>query len=42
MQRRAGQEREDGLERVPAVVERQEGVLAEGNDHRLLFGREHR
>jgi hypothetical protein len=34
MQRRAGQVRDGGLERVQAIVERQEGVPAEGNDNR--------
>jgi len=42
MQRRAGQVRDGGLERVQAVVEQQQRVPAEGNDDRLLFGREHR
>ncbi|KFG66558.1 hypothetical protein JH26_28490 [Microvirga sp. BSC39] len=37
MQRRAGQVRDRGLEGVEAVIQRQQGVPAEGDDHRLLI-----
>ena len=37
MQGRAGQVREGGLERVEAVVERQERVTAKGDDDRLVL-----
>lgn len=37
MQRRAGQVREGGLERVEAVVGRQERVTAKGDDDRLVL-----
>ena len=41
LQPRAGQVRDGGLERIEAIVERQEGVPADGNDDRLFFGCEH-
>src|SRR3954467_6427950 len=34
--------RNGGLERVEAIIERQERVPPKGNDDRLLFAREHR
>ena len=37
MQGRARQVRDRRLQRVEAVVERQQGMLAEGDDHRLLL-----
>ena len=39
---RARQMRDGGLQGIQAVVERQQGVLAEGNDGRFLLGRQHR
>jgi hypothetical protein len=38
MQRRARQVRDAGLQGVEAVVQRQQGVAAEGDDDRLLLG----
>ena len=40
MQRRTRQMGHGRLQGVEAIVERQEGVSAEGHDGRLLFGRE--
>ena len=37
VQRRPRQMRDARLKRVEAVIERQQGVLSEGDDHRLLF-----
>ena len=42
MQRRAGQVRDRGLQGVEAVVQRQQCMLAKGNDHRLLLDAQHR
>jgi hypothetical protein len=42
MQGRARQVRDGGLEGVEAIVQRQQGVLAEGDDDRLFLDREHR
>ena len=39
---RAGQVRKRGLESVEAVVQRQQRVAAEGNDHGLVLGRQDR
>ena len=41
MQVRAGQLRDAGLQGVKAVVERQQGMAAKGDDHGLLLGAEH-
>src|SRR3954466_257765 len=41
MQTGARQGREGGLERVEAVVQRQQRVPPEGDDHGLLFARQH-
>ena len=38
MQRRARQVRDGRLEGIEAVIQRQKGVMAEGNDDRLLLG----
>ena len=38
MQGGAGQMRDRRLQGVEAVVQRQPGVRAKGNDYRLLFG----
>ena len=40
MQGRARQVRDGGLQGVETVVQRQQGVAAEGDDDRLLLGRE--
>ena len=40
VKRRPGQVRQRRLERVEAVVQRQQGVLAEGDDDRLFLGRQ--
>jgi hypothetical protein len=42
VERRARQVWDGGLERVEAVIERQEGVAPEGDNHRFLLGRERR
>lgn len=42
MQRGAGQLRDGGLERVEAVIQRQQRVLAKGDDDGFLFQRKHR
>ncbi len=42
MQARAGQMRDGGLERIEAVIQRQQGVFAEGHKDRLFLSREHR
>src|SRR6266849_5760155 len=41
VQRRAGQVGDRRLQRVEAIVERQERVLPKGNDDRLLLDRQH-
>ena len=41
MQGRTAEMRDGRLERVEAVVERQQRVPAEGDDDRLLGGRQH-
>jgi hypothetical protein len=38
MQRRARQVRDGGLQGAEAIVERQQGVTAEGDDDRLILG----
>ena len=38
----AGQVRDGCLQRIEAIIERQQGVLAEGDDQSLLFRRQHR
>ena len=40
VQRRPGQMRDAGLQGIETVVERQQGVFAEGDTHRLLLGAE--
>jgi hypothetical protein len=42
MQGRAGEMWDAGLERIEAVVERQQRMLAKSDDDRLLADREHR
>ena len=42
MQGRAGQMRDRRLQGIEAIVERQQRMLAEGDDDRLLLGRQHR
>src|SRR5690242_11335354 len=41
VQRRAGQGRDSGLQRVKAVIERQQRVAPEGDDNGLVLRREH-
>jgi len=42
VQRRARQVRDRGLQRIEAVVEREQAMAAEGDDHRLLLEGQHR
>ena len=42
MQRRSGQVRNSGLQGVETVIQRQQRVLAEGNDNRFFLDGEHR